>query len=63
MNATSYGGSDDGERTRRIPRWVKLTLIVLAVVALLVATMLIAGGLGGHGPQRHLGWAAAGGSR
>ena len=36
----------------RMPRWVKLSLIVLAVLVLaVVIAMLIAGG--GHGPSRH----------
>jgi hypothetical protein len=36
----------------RMPRWVKLSLILVAVLALLVViVMLIAGG--GHGPSRH----------
>jgi hypothetical protein len=36
----------------RMPRWVKLSLILGAVLVLLVvAVMLLAGG--GHGPSRH----------
>ena len=36
----------------RMPRWVKLSLILAAVLALaVVIVMLIAGG--GHGPSRH----------
>jgi hypothetical protein len=36
----------------RMPRWVKLSLILVAVLVLLVVVaMLIAGG--GHGPGRH----------
>jgi hypothetical protein len=56
MNATAPGGPDDG--ARRFPGWARITLIVLAVVALLIVAMLIVGGLGGHGPQRHTGSAA-----
>ena len=36
----------------RMPRWVKLSLILVALLVLLVViVMLIAGG--GHGPSRH----------
>jgi hypothetical protein len=40
---------------RRLPGWARIALIVLAVVALLFVAMLLVGGLGGHGPQRHTG--------
>jgi hypothetical protein len=53
MNAAPPGGPDDG--TSRFPGWARLTLIVLAVVALLFVVMLIVGGFSGHGPQRHTG--------
>lgn len=37
------------------PRWVKVSGIIAIVLALLVAIVLvIGGGLGGHGPERHL---------
>jgi hypothetical protein len=35
------------------PRWVKVFGIVALVVALLVITIMLMGGAGGHGPQRH----------
>jgi hypothetical protein len=35
-----------------VPRWVKVTGLVLIVLALLVAVVLVVGG-GGHGPRRH----------
>jgi hypothetical protein len=35
----------------RVPRWVKVTGIVLAVIALLVVLVMLA--LGGHTPMRH----------
>jgi hypothetical protein len=42
----------DGASAPGMPRWVKLSLIVVAVlVLLLVIVMLIAGG--DHGPSRH----------
>jgi hypothetical protein len=40
------------DRAPRMPRWVKLSLILVAVLVLVVViVMLIAGG--GHGPSRH----------
>jgi hypothetical protein len=42
-----------------MPRWVKVTAVIVAVLALLlVIVMLISGG--GHGPQRHRSDGAAG---
>ncbi len=43
----------DYEADTGIPRWVKLTGIVMAVVALLIVAMVLIGGGGGHGPSRH----------
>jgi hypothetical protein len=44
-------GADRGSPPR-MPRWVKMSLILVAVLVLLVViVMLIAGG--GHGPSRH----------
>jgi hypothetical protein len=46
------GVGADGVSPPRMPRWVKLSLILVAVLALVVViVMLIAGG--GHGPSRH----------
>ena len=46
------GVGADGASPPRMPRWVKLSLIVVAVLVLLVVVvMLIAGG--DHGPSRH----------
>jgi hypothetical protein len=46
------GVGADGASPPRMPRWVKLSLIVVAVLILaVVVVMLIAGG--GHGPSRH----------
>jgi hypothetical protein len=42
---------DDHESATGVPRWVKLTGIVLAVVALIVVVILLVGG--GHSPRRH----------
>jgi hypothetical protein len=41
--------------TGGMPRWVKLSGIIVIVLALLVGIMLLAGGRGGdgHGPSRH----------
>jgi hypothetical protein len=43
---------DDESRTR-IPRWVKVVGIVLAVLAVLIVVVMLIGGGGGHGPRRH----------
>jgi hypothetical protein len=62
------GDRDTGEDARLaadrqpapgMPRWVKVTAVIVAVLALLlVIVMLISGG--GHGPQRHQSDGAAG---
>ena len=62
------GDRDTGEDARLaadrqpapgMPRWVKVTAVIVAVLALLlVIVMLISGG--GHGPQRHQADGAAG---
>ena len=36
-----------------MPRWVKVSIIVLAVLGVLVVIMAVTGGGGGHGPERH----------
>jgi hypothetical protein len=50
-------GDDTGMRRDRegLPRWVKVSLIILAVVVLLIVIvmLLFSGGTGGHGPSRH----------
>jgi hypothetical protein len=48
-NAMGY----DGESSSGIPRWMKVTGIILAVLALLVVVVMLAVGGGGHGPRRH----------
>jgi hypothetical protein len=59
----STGGHDRGSRYERestgIPRWVKLTGLIVAVAVVLVVVIMLMGGWGGHGPQRHGGAAAA----
>ncbi len=46
------------------PRWVKVSMIIAAVVGALLVLMVIlqllgiGGGMGGHGPGRHLGLGA-----
>lgn len=54
MSTTASGSqSEQGPSPAGMPRWVKVSLIVAAVlVVLLVAGMLIGGGQ--HGPGRHL---------
>lgn len=43
------------EPTRRIPRWLKVAGIVVAVLILLVVIVMLMtpGDGGGHGPRRH----------
>ncbi len=36
------------------PRWVKAFGIIALVLVLLVIALLVTGGLGGHGPGRHV---------
>ena len=48
------GVGPDREPAARPPRWVKVSLIVVAVVVVvLVAVMLLGGHEGGPGPGRH----------
>jgi flagellar basal body-associated protein FliL len=42
---------------RKVPRWVTIVVIVLAVIGLLLIAMMLLGGPGGHGPARHMGMA------
>ena len=48
-------GPDRGSSTAYpgIPRWVKVSGIVVLVLVLLVVVMMVSGG-GGHGPGRHV---------
>jgi hypothetical protein len=39
----------------RTPRWVKVFGIIAVVVVLLFVIMLLTGGAGRHGPERHTG--------
>lgn len=43
-----------------MPRWVQVSLIVIAVLVLLVVILKTAGLAGDHGPSRHVGSAGAG---
>lgn len=52
--------ADEGEPAGRLPRWVKVSLIVALLVAVLVVVMMLVGG-GGHGPGRHSGAATIAG--
>lgn len=38
-----------------MPRWVKVSGLVVLILAVLVAVMLLVHGPGGHGPGRHFG--------
>jgi len=42
----------DAERPPGMPRWVKVFVIIAALVIALVIVVAVAGG-GSHGPQRH----------
>lgn len=51
----STGGGTDRELTTGAPRWVKVFAIIALVLAVLVVSLLLAGGgPGGHGPGRHM---------
>ena len=49
------GDTGVGRDREGLPRWVKVSLIILAVVVVLVVIvmLLFSGGTGGHGPSRH----------
>jgi hypothetical protein len=49
-------GDDTGvgpDRGEGMPRWVKVSGIIVIILVLLVGIMLLIGGGGGHGPRRH----------
>ena len=46
------GGGPGGAPTPRRPRWVKVSLVIALVLALLIGGLLLFGG-GRHGPGRH----------
>lgn len=51
-------GDDDGrmydrEPSAGIPRWVKVGVIALVILALLAIVVMLLTGGGGHGPGRH----------
>jgi hypothetical protein len=49
------GVEPDRESTARMPRWVKVSGIIVVLLVLLVIILAITGVLGGqHGPGRHL---------
>lgn len=39
--------------TRRLPRWIKLTGLTIAILAILGVLIMVLGGGGEHGPGRH----------
>lgn len=43
----------DGTPTTGIPRWMKMSGIVLAVVILLITAVMLLSGGAGHRPDRH----------
>lgn len=54
MNERNRGGDDGAAQPPGMPRWVKVSgLLVLAVAAVLVVIMLLSGG--DHGPRLHTG--------
>ena len=57
MTDSPHDGHDVRGTTPGIPLWVKISgLVVTALIVLLVAVMLIAGG--DHGPGRHMSMAS-----
>lgn len=62
MTDSPPDGHDDRGTAPGIPRWVKVSgLVVAALIVLLVAVMLLAGG--DHGPGRHMSMASITGTR
>ena len=52
-SAGSPGPGPDHGEFQGMPRWVKVSGIVVVLLAVLVAVLLVLGGPGGHGPGRH----------
>lgn len=51
---TPIGGETHGDLPPRMPRWVKVSAIVVGVLILLFLVMQLAGIGGQHGPGRHV---------
>ena len=51
---TSSGGDSQGELPPRMPRWVKVSAIVVGFLVLLFLVLQLAGIGGEHGPGRHV---------
>lgn len=52
--STQNGSTEDPPQPPGTPRWVRITLIVVAVFVLaLVVKLVVDGGGSGHGPSRH----------
>jgi hypothetical protein len=51
------GAATDGGSPPGMPRWVKVSGIIVAVLILLIVVLLLSGG---HGPRRHLSGGAGG---
>jgi len=54
-------GSDDGAPPTGMPRWVKVSLIIVAALVLAFVILRLTGVGGEHGPGRHMGPGGAGG--
>ena len=48
------GGDTDGDLPPRMPRWVKVSAIVVGVLVLLLLVLQLTGIGGEHGPGRHV---------
>ena len=51
---TPSGGDGSGDLPPRMPRWVKVSAIVVGVLVLLFLVLQLAGIGGEHGPGRHI---------
>lgn len=46
---------DNNARATDKRRWIRLLVIFAVIVGLFIVVMVLLGGMGGHGPQRHMG--------
>lgn len=52
-SAGNAGAGPDHGEFQGMPRWVKVSGLIVVLLAVLVGLLLVLGGPGGHGPGRH----------